>query len=121
MTKLLVIEDEPLVLEMLSLALTNAGFDHVTASNGEDGLVQAKEHNPALIITDMSLPKLTGWELIEQIRNDPEIGNTPIVALTAHSTSEDRIAAYEAGVSAYEPKPLNVEKLLGRIKELINI
>lgn len=120
MAKLLVIEDEPIGLDILIHALTSAGYDElISATDGEIGLAQAKEYKPALIITDMSLPKLTGWELIQQVRQDPEIGDTPIIALTAHATTEDRVAAYEAGVSAYEPKPLDVEKLIRRVNELI--
>ena len=118
-TKLLIIEDEPIVLEMLSHALASAGFDLIAASDGEEGLLQALKSKPDLIITDMSLPKMTGWDLIKQIRNDLKIGQTPVIALTAHATTEDRVAAYEAGVSAYESKPLDIKKLLARIHELI--
>lgn len=120
MTKLLVIEDEPIVLEMLSHALSSAGYEIITAQDGEDGLAQAVKNNPGLIITDMSLPKMTGWDLIKKIRNDPHIGQTPVIALTAHATAEDRVAAYEAGVSAYESKPLDIKKLLARINDILS-
>lgn len=120
MTKLLVIEDEPIVLEMLSHALTAAGFEFISARDGEEGLAKAISSKPDLVITDMSLPKMTGWNLIKQIRNDPNIGNTPVLALTAHTTSEDRVAAYEAGVSAYESKPLDIKRLLARIDDLVS-
>lgn len=119
MTKLLVIEDEPIVLEMLSLSLGASGYELVTAVNGEDGLAKVVEHKPDLVITDMSLPKMTGWDLIKCIREHDSVGQTPIIALTAHATSEDRVAAYEAGVSAYESKPLDIKKLLSRIEKLI--
>ena len=118
MKKLLVIEDEPIVLELLSHALTAAGYEFVSAIDGEAGLAQALTHKPDLIISDMSLPKLTGWDLIKKIRDNPDIGQTPIIALTAYATSEDRVAAYEAGVSAYESKPLDIKRLLARIDEL---
>lgn len=120
MKKILVIDDEPIVLEMISHALKSAGFESVSASDGEEGLALALSNNPDLIITDMSLPKITGWDLIQEIRANSNISDTPILALTAHATSEDRVAAYEAGVSAYESKPLDIKKLLARIKELID-
>lgn len=119
MTKLLVIEDEPIVLEILSHALSSAGYELIAASDGNEGLAQAIKCKPDLVITDMSLPKMTGWELIKQIRSDPDIGQIPVIALTAHATTEDRVAAYEAGVSAYESKPLDIKKLLARIDELV--
>lgn len=119
MTKLLVIEDEPIVLEMLSHTLSSAGYELIVARDGEEGLAQAIKSKPDLVITDMSLPKMTGWDLIKQIRSDPNIGKTPVIALTAHATSEDRVAAYEAGVSAYESKPLDIKKLLARIDDLV--
>lgn len=119
MTKLLVIEDEPIVLEMLTHALSSAGYEIITSKDGEDGLAQAVKSAPDLIITDMSLPKMTGWDLIKQIRSDPNIGQTPVIALTAHATTEDRVAAYEAGVSAYESKPLDIKKLLTRIDDIV--
>lgn len=118
-TKLLVIEDEPIVLEMLSHSLGVSGYELITAVDGEDGLAKTIEHEPDLIITDMSLPKITGWDLIKKIREHKNSSQTPIIALTAHATSEDRVAAYEAGVSAYESKPLDIKKLLARIETLI--
>ncbi len=120
MTKLLVIEDEPIVLEMLSHSLEASGYELITAVDGEDGLAKTIEHELDLIITDMSLPKITGWDLIKLIREHDSANPAPIIALTAHATSEDRVAAYEAGVSAYESKPLDIKKLLARIETLIN-
>ena len=119
-TKLLVIEDEPIVLEMLSHSLGASGYELITAVDGEDGLAKAIKHEPDLIITDMSLPKITGWDMVRRIRQHDNSSQTPIIALTAHATSEDRVAAYEAGVSAYESKPIDIRKLLGRIESLID-
>lgn len=119
MSRLLVIEDEPIVLKILVLALEAAGHDLITAEDGNLGLEQAREHKPDLIITDMSLPKLTGWQMIAKIREDSDMGEIPIIALTAHATSEDRVAAYEAGVSDYEQKPVDIAKLLSRIDDLL--
>lgn len=121
MAKLLIIEDEEILRTLLARALTSEGFEIIQAEDGEAGLNSIRANQPDIIITDMSLPKMTGWQLVEAVRKDPDVGTTPIIALSAHATAEDRTAAYNAGVSAYEEKPADIARLKEHISNLLRI
>ena len=119
MSKILVIEDEEILAEILVMGLGADGHTVITADDGVAGLKAARSENPDLIVTDMSLPKMTGWELIEKLRAEPAIATVPIIAMTGHATADDRSAAYAAGVSAYQIKPIDMARLKTKITELL--
>ncbi len=119
MAKLLVIEDEDIARGLLVQALSADGHVVIEAKDGTSGLDAAKQEKPDIVITDMSLPKSTGWEVIRAIRDDPEIGDVPVIALSAHGTAEDRSAAYDAGVTAYEEKPADIGRIKSKITEIL--
>ena len=119
MSKILVIEDEEILAEILVMGLGADGHTVITAGDGVAGLEAARGENPDLIVTDMSLPKMTGWELVEKLRVDPATAAVPIIAMTAHTTADDRSAAYAAGVSAYEKKPIDMTRLKAKVTELL--
>ena len=119
MAKLLVIEDEDLIRGLLVEALASDGHVILEAEDGNIGLDKARNEQPDVIITDMSLPKATGWELVRAVREDPGTAQIPIIALSAHATAEDRAAAYDAGVNAYEEKPADIQRLKSKVSELL--
>jgi len=119
MGKILVVEDEEILAEILSMGLGADGHTVITASDGVAGFDAVRTENPDLIVTDMSLPKMTGWELIEKLRAEPSTAALPIIAMTGHRTAEDRSAAFAAGVSAYQQKPIDMGLLKAKITELL--
>ena len=119
MSKILVIEDEDILAQILVMGLEADGHTVVKAGDGAAGLEAVGTENPDLIVTDMSLPKMTGWELIEKLRAQPATADLPIIAMTGHATAEDRAAAYAAGVSAYQQKPIDMARLKEKISELL--
>ncbi len=119
MGKILVVEDEEILAEILSMGLGADGHTVITASDGVAGFDAVRTENPDLIVTDMSLPKMTGWELIEKLRAEPSTAALPIIAMTGHTTAEDRSAAFAARVSAYQQKPIDMGLLKAKITELL--
>ena len=119
MTKLLIVEDEDILRAVLVRALSDTNLEIIEAADGEAGLAAVQDHRPDVIITDMSLPKMTGWELVEFVRGNAETRTIPIIALSAHATAEDRTAAYKAGISAYEEKPADIARLKEHISRLL--
>lgn len=119
MAKLLVIDDEELIATLLSAALSAAGHDILVADNGKSGVAMAMSNLPDLVITDMSMTGMTGWQVIEKLKADPKTKHIPIVALTAHGDADDREAAYRVGCDAYESKPLDIPRLLKAVGKLL--
>lgn len=117
--KILLIEDNELNRDMLSRRLTRKGFDVILAENGEFGIELARSERPDVVLMDMSLPVMDGWAATRQIRADRDIGRTPIIALTAHAMSGDRERALEAGCDDYDTKPVDLERLVGKILALV--
>jgi CheY-like chemotaxis protein len=118
MPKVLLVEDNELNRDMLSRRLQRRGFEIVTATDGEQGVALAASEKPDLILMDISLPGLNGWDATRQIRRN---GVTiPIIALTAHAMSGDREKTLEAGCDEYETKPVELELLLSKIEALLN-
>ncbi|MDE3057915.1 MAG: response regulator [Bacteroidota bacterium] len=115
MTKILLVEDNETNRDMLARRLTRRGFTVVAAVDGEQAIAMARSELPSLILMDMSLPVLDGWEATRRIRNDAALKNIPIIGLTAHAMSGDREHALEAGCDDYATKPIDFEKLLGLI------
>lgn len=115
MVKILIVEDEEILLNLLVAGLSDAGFETITATDGVTALKMARVHTPILIVSDMGLPKMTGWELVKAVREDASIKNIPIIALTGHDTAVDRDEAHAAGITAFESKPVDI----GRLKTAI--
>lgn len=119
MTKILLVEDNELNRDMLSRRLVRNGFEVVMAVNGEQGIIKAKSERPDLILMDMSLPVIDGWEATRRVRAGETTSSIPIIALTAHAMSGDREKAIEAGCDDYDTKPIEMPRLLEKINALL--
>ena len=119
MSKLLLVEDNEMNCDLLSRRLQRQGYEVVIAVNGEEGVNLAQSENPDLVLMDMSLPVLTGWEATRRLKAAPETHSIPILALTAHAMSDDRDKALEAGCDDYDTKPIEFSRLLGKIGYLL--
>jgi CheY-like chemotaxis protein len=120
MTKILIVEDNEMNLDMLSRRLERRGYEVVIATDGAKGLELAKSERPDLILMDMSLPVMDGWTATGHIKADPELQNTPVIALTAHAIAGDREKALAAGCDEYETKPVKFPNLLTKIEQFLN-
>ena len=119
MAKILLVEDNEMNRDMLSRRLERRGYQVVIAVDGAEGVRMAQAEAPALILMDMSLPVLDGWEATRQIKAAPATGGIPIIALTAHAMSGDREKALEAGCDDYDTKPIDLNRLLGKMEALL--
>ena len=120
MTKILLVEDNEMNRDMLLRRLQRKGYEVVFAVDGNEGLAKARAERPALILMDMSLPVLDGWEATRQLKTDEATKNIPIIALTAHAMSGDREKALEAGCDDYDTKPIELPRLLTKMEALLN-
>jgi CheY-like chemotaxis protein len=118
MSKILIVEDEAFSVALLARALKGAQHVVLTAVDGSDGIAKANADPPDLIIMDMSMPKMSGFEAIRQLKASTATSAIPIIALTSANTAEDRQEAYEGGCDAYESKPVDIPRLLAHVKEL---
>jgi two-component system, cell cycle response regulator DivK len=118
MPKILLVEDNELNRDMLSRRLQRRGFEIITAADGEKGIALTASERPDLVLMDISLPGVNGWDATKQIRRNGM--TTPIIALTAHAMSGDREKTLEAGCDEYETKPVELEILLSKIQALLN-
>ena len=119
MPRILLVEDNEMNRDMLSRRLLRKGFDVVMAEDGAAGVAQATSLSPALILMDMSLPVIDGWEATRRLKADPATAGIPIIALTAHAMSEDRDKALAAGCDDYDTKPIDLDRLLEKIAGLL--
>lgn len=119
MTKILIVEDNEMNLDMLSRRLERRGYEVISATNGAQGISVAKEQHPALILMDMSLPVMDGWEATRRIKADTELQAIPVIALTAHAITGDREKALAAGCDEYETKPVKFPRLLAKIRQFL--
>ena len=119
MTKILLVEDNELNRDMLARRLIRKGFEVVIAVDGQQGVEMAASEAPDLVLMDMSLPVLNGWEATRQLKDDPKTSSVPVIALTAHALAEDRERALEAGCDDYDTKPVDLARLLGKIDALL--
>ena len=117
MTKILLVEDNEMNRDMLSRRLIKRGFEVAIAVDGQQGLDMAGSENPDLILLDMSLPVMDGWDVARNLKSDNELQNIPVIALTAHAMSGDREKALEAGCDEYDTKPVEFKRLLEKINE----
>jgi two-component system cell cycle response regulator DivK len=114
--KILIVEDNDTNLDMLSRRLTRLGFEIVSARDGAEGVEATRRERPDLVLMDMSLPVIDGWEATRRIKADPETRAIKVIALTAHAMSEDRDRAMDAGCDDYDTKPVELSRLLGKIQ-----
>ena len=119
MPNILLVEDNEMNRDMLSRRLQRRGYEIVIAVDGKDGVTKAQAEAPALILMDMSLPVLDGWEASRQLKAAPDTGGIPIIALTAHAMSGDREKALAAGCDDFDTKPIELDRLLGKIEALL--
>jgi CheY-like chemotaxis protein len=119
MAKILLVEDNEMNRDMLTRRLQRRGHEVLVAVDGADGLAKAQHHLPGLILMDMSLPIIDGWEATRQLKADPATSGIPVIALTAHAMSEDREKALEAGCDDYDTKPVEFNRLVGKIDALL--
>jgi len=120
MTHILLVEDNEMNRDMLSRRLERKGFEITIAVDGEEGVAKALSVKPDLILMDMSLPKLDGWEATRQVKANPETASIPIIALTAHAMAEDREKALAAGCDEYDTKPVELPRLLEKIQGMLD-
>ena len=120
MKKLLLVEDNEMNRDMLSRRLARRGYDILVATDGSEGFAEATRHLPDLIIMDMSLPVLDGWESTRALKEQPATSAIPVLALTAHAMAGQREKALEAGCNDYDTKPVDFTRLLGKIETLLS-
>jgi CheY-like chemotaxis protein len=119
MPKILLVEDNEMNRDMLSRRLQRRGYDVVIAVDGQRGVEMAQSESPDLVLMDMSLPVMDGWEATRTLKTSAETKHIPVIALTAHAMSTDRDRAIEAGCDDYDTKPIELSRLLGKIESLI--
>jgi len=119
MAKILLVEDNEMNRDMLSRRLVRNGFEVVMAIDGEQAVALAQSALPDLILMDMSLPVIDGWEATRRIKAADATSNIPIIALTAHAMSGDREKTLSAGCDEYDTKPIELPRLLGKINALL--
>jgi CheY-like chemotaxis protein len=119
MTRLLLVEDNEMNRDMLSRRLQKKGYEVVLAVDGEEGVARARAEAPALVLMDMSLPGIDGWEATRQLKAAPETQKIPIIALTAHAMAGDREKAVAAGCDDFDTKPVELTRLLEKIEALL--
>lgn len=115
--RILLVEDEPDNLEVIAETLEYLGFTVKTAQNGLEGMEVLKSYAPTLILLDLSMPKMDGWQMHRLLRDDPRMRGVPIVALTAHAMAGDKQRALEAGFDGYLTKPISIGTFLKELKE----
>jgi CheY-like chemotaxis protein len=120
MSRLLLVEDNEMNRDMLSRRLQRRGYEVLTAVDGEEGIKVARSELPDLILMDMSLPLLDGWETTRLLKASPSTSLIPVVALTAHAISGDRERALAAGCDDYDTKPVDIVRLLDKIQVLLH-
>ena len=119
MAKILLVEDNEMNRDMLSRRLERRGYTVVMAEDGAKGVALARSDSPDLILMDMSLPVVDGWEATRQIKAAPETKGIPVIALTAHAMAGDEERAIASGCNDYETKPVDLPKLLAKIDALL--
>jgi two-component system, cell cycle response regulator DivK len=119
MTKVLLVEDNEMNRDMLSRRLIRRGFQVVFAVDGQQGIDLARSERPDVILMDMSLPIIDGWEASRRLKADDATRSVPVIGLTAHAMSGDREKAIEAGCDDYDTKPVELDRLIGKIERLL--
>ena len=120
MAKILIVEDNEMNRDMLSRRLIRRGYEVVMAIDGEQGINAAKSECPDLILMDMSLPVVDGWEATRRLKAEPQTRGIPIIGLTAHAMAGDREKVIKAGCNDYDTKPVELPRLLQKIEVLLH-
>lgn len=115
MPKILIVEDNELSRDMLSRRLRRKGYEVLVATDGQEGIAMAQRELPDLVLMDLSLPDLDGWEATRRLKKDAKTQHIPVIALTAHAMSGDREKAIEAGCDEYDTKPIDLRRLLSKM------
>jgi two-component system, cell cycle response regulator DivK len=121
MTKILLVEDNEWNRDMLARRLARCGFEVLIATDGQQGVEQALRQPVDLVLMDLSLPVMDGWDALKQLRADPQTRSIPVIALTAHALISDRERALQAGFDDYDSKPVEFSRLIGKINGLLNL
>jgi CheY-like chemotaxis protein len=121
MTKVLLVEDNEMNRDMLSRRLIRRGFEVVFAVNGQQGVDLAQSEKPDIILMDMSLPVMDGWEATRRVKANDETRGVPVIGLTAHAMNGDRERAIEAGCDDYDTKPVEFDRLIGKMERLLGV
>jgi CheY-like chemotaxis protein len=119
MARILLVEDNEMNRDMLSRRLVRGGYEVIIAEDGARAVAMAMSDKPDLILMDMSLPVIDGWEATRRIKATPELRKIPIIALTAHAMATDRDKALEVGCDDYDTKPIELQRLQGKIETLL--
>ena len=119
MTKVLLVEDNEMNRDMLSRRLTRRGFYVVFAVDGQQGVELARSEKPDIILMDMSLPVMDGWEATRRVKSDAATRHVPVIGLTAHAMSGDHEKAIRAGCDDYDTKPVELDRLVGKMERLL--
>ena len=119
MIRILLVEDNEMNRDMLSRRLVRKGYEVIIAVDGSEGVAKAQTESPALILMDMSLPVMDGWEATKVLKTFPATQKIPIIALTAHAMAGDREKTLAAGCDDYDTKPIELERLLAKIQKLL--
>ena len=119
MTRVLLVEDNEMNRDMLFRRLRRRGFEVLIAADGEQGVAIAASEQPDVILMDMSLPVLDGWEATRRLKAAPDTERIPVIGLTAHAMATDRDKCLEAGCDDYDTKPVELGRLLGKIERLL--
>jgi two-component system cell cycle response regulator DivK len=119
MAKILIVEDNEMNRDMLSRRLIRRGYEVVMAVDGEEGVTAAKSECPDLILMDMSLPVIDGWEATRRLKAEPQTRRIPVIGLTAHAMAGDREKVIDAGCDDYDTKPVELPRLLQKIEALL--
>jgi CheY-like chemotaxis protein len=120
MARILLVEDNEMNRDMLSRRLERRGYEVIVAVDGEEGVARARTDAPDLVIMDMSLPVLDGWEATRQLKATAATASIPVIALTAHVMSGDRERALEAGCDDFDTKPIDLPRLLSKVEALLD-
>jgi CheY-like chemotaxis protein len=117
--RLLLVEDNEMNSDMLSRRLMRRGYEVILAADGAEGVAAARRERPDLILMDMSLPVMNGWDATRALKADPATQSIPVIALTAHAMSSDHARAMEAGCDDFDTKPIELQRLLQKIETLL--
>ena len=120
MARILLVEDNEMNRDMLSRRLVRQGYEVLLAFDGEEGVAKTIQEKPDLVLMDMSLPKMDGWQATRVLKSQEETRAIPVIALTAHAMVEDREKALEAGCDDFDTKPIELERLLNKMKALLS-
>jgi CheY-like chemotaxis protein len=119
MPTILIVEDNDMNRDMLARRLRRRGYDVLVAVDGAEGLAMAREAHPDIILMDLGLPVVDGWEATRRLKQNEETNTIPVVALTAHAMAGDEARAREAGCDAFDTKPVDIERLVGTIESFV--